>query len=307
MPARKSAATKKTSAKKAVTKAATKGSTKRPATRRAVAQVDAAANGSSAIVPRTVRRFGWVPDLPDHRDKMFSVSIVNIGQLPPSVDLRSVCPPVVYDQGELGSCTGNAIAAAVEFDQMKQGMADVFTPSRLFIYYNERVMEHTVMQDAGAMIRDGIKSVNKAGAPPEPMWPYSDANPGPFQKKPGARVYREAKKHPALLYQRLAQVEQHLKACLANGFPFVFGFSVYESFQSATVARTGRVPMPKPKEKQLGGHAVLAVGYDDHQRRFIVRNSWSDGWGMKGYFTIPYDYVLDENMADDFWTIKSVG
>jgi C1A family cysteine protease len=97
-----------------------------------------------------------------------------------------------------------------------------------------------------------------------------------------------------------------MKGCLASGYPFVFGFSVYESFESQEVKQTGRVPMPSPNEQLLGGHAVLAVGYDDSQRRFIVRNSWGKDWGMQGYFTIPYAYLLDDNLADDFWTIRQV-
>jgi C1A family cysteine protease len=285
MPARKSASSKKSPRKAAGKKAA--------------------AAGSGQIVQRKIKRFGWVPDLPDHRDKMFAAPFVHVAQLPPSVDLRPNCPPV-YDQGQLGSCTANAIGAALEFDQMKQGLADVFAPSRLFIYYNERVMEGTVGQDAGAMIRDGVKSVNKVGAPHEQLWPYSDANPGPFTKKPSTAAFADARKHPAVVYQRLPQVDFQLKGCLASGYPFVFGITVYESFESSAVAKTGKVPMPKPKEKQLGGHAILAVGYDDSQRRFIIRNSWGDGWGVKGYFTIPYEYVLDSNLADDFWTIRTV-
>lgn len=262
--------------------------------------------GAHKIVPRQIRRFGWVPDLPDHRDKIFAAPLVKLGPLPAAVDLRPGCPPEIYNQGQLGSCTANAIAAAIEFDQMKQGLADVFTPSRLFIYYNERVMEGTVQEDAGAMIRDGIKSVNKIGAPHEQLWPYSERNPGPFQKKPVPAAFRDARQHPALLYQRLPQVETQLKGCLADGYPFVFGIAVFESFQAEAVNKTGRVPMPKPREKQLGGHAILCVGYDDHKRRFLCRNSWGENWGQKGHFTIPYDYVLDENLADDFWTIKTV-
>ena len=251
---------------------------------------------------RTFRGYGWVPDLPDHRDRIYQAPRRRLARLPPSVDLRAACPEV-YDQGELGSCTANAIAAALEFDQMKQEVADVFVPSRLFIYYNERVIENTVDEDAGAMIRDGIKSVAKQGAPHETVWPYVIAK---FRTRPNARAYRVAAKHRAILYQRLVQTPDQLKGCLADGYPFVFGFAVYESFESDAVARTGRMPMPKPKEKQLGGHAVLAVGYDDATRRFIVRNSWGPKWGQAGYFTMPYDYMTDDNLADDFWTIKQI-
>src|SRR5438874_2309391 len=130
------------------------------------------------------------------------------------------------------------------------------------------------------MIRDGIKSVSKQGAPHEDLWPYDI---GKFKTKPSARAYKDAIKHRSLLYQRVPQVLAHMKGCLAQGYPFVFGFSVYESFESDGVAKSGRVPMPKRQEKQLGGHAVLAVGYDDATKRFLVRNSWGLKWAMAGY------------------------
>jgi C1A family cysteine protease len=255
---------------------------------------------------RTQRRstgwYGWVPDLPDHRDRIYQVTARRLEALPPSVDLRAGCPDV-YDQGPLGSCTANAIGGALQFEQMKQQMADVFVPSRLFIYYNERVIEGTVDEDSGAMIRDGIKSVAKQGAPPEPIWPYDISK---FRTKPSKRAYQVAAKYVAILYQRLNQTPQDLKGCLAEGYPFIFGFSVYESFESDGVAKTGKMPMPKPKEKLIGGHAVLAVGYDDAMERFIVRNSWGPKWGMSGYFTMPYAYATDSNLADDFWVIRQI-
>src|SRR5437016_1662663 len=143
-------------------------------------------------VARNVKYYGWVPDLPDHRDRIYSAPLAAIGPLPSGVDLRAECPPV-YDQGQLGSCTANAIAGAVEFDQMKQRESEVFVPSRLFIYYNERVMEGTVDEDSGAMLRDGIKTVAKQGAPHEPLWPYVISK---FRSKPSAKAYADAARHP---------------------------------------------------------------------------------------------------------------
>ena len=250
----------------------------------------------------TIKKFGWIPDLPDMRDHMYAAPQPTMLSLPAKVDLRPTCPPV-YDQGALGSCTGNAIAGAIQFDRAKQAAKPDFVPSRLFIYYNERVIEHTVAQDSGAMIRDGIKSVSKLGVCPEPEWPYDISK---FAAKPPATAFKDALKYKAVSYTRLVQTAAQMKGCLASGYPFVFGFTVYESFESEEVAKTGVVPMPQASEKVLGGHAVLAVGYDDTTQRFIVRNSWGTGWGMKGYFTIPYAYVTDNNLADDLWTVRLV-
>jgi C1A family cysteine protease len=251
---------------------------------------------------REVQYYGWAPDLPDGRDLTYSAPQALLGRLPRRVDLRLACPPV-YDQGKLGSCTANAIAGVLEFDQMKQHDRGIFVPSRLFIYYNERVMERSVNEDSGGMIRDGIKSVSKQGAPHEQLWPYVIAK---FKTKPSKRAYADAARHPAVLYRRIRRDLPEMKGCLAAGFPFVFGFTAYDSFETRTVARTGHVPMPKKKEKVLGGHAVVAVGYDSAKKRFIVRNSWGPAWGLKGYFTMPFAYFLDDNLSDDFWTVTLV-
>ncbi len=233
---------------------------------------------------------------------MFAAGPEIVGNLPTAVDLRAACPPV-YDQGDLGSCTANAIAGAIQFEQIKQALATTFEPSRLFIYYNERAIEGTVDSDSGAMIRDGIKSVAAQGAPPETDWPYDITL---FAVEPPPSAYADAASHKLLQYQRVLPRLNQIKSCLAAGFPFVFGFTVYESFESDAVAATGVVPMPGTSESVLGGHAVMAAGYDDSQMRLIVRNSWGSGWGQAGYFTMPYAYVLDSDLASDFWTLRSV-
>lgn len=252
--------------------------------------------------PRPLARrrhtYGWLRDLPDQRDYLYRFRHAAPARLPLSVDLRATCSPV-EDQGTLGSCTAQALVGALEFLEQKdaQPFADL---SRLFLYYNERALIGTISWDSGAMLRDGIKTLAKDGICTEPRWPYEINR---FKRKPTKACYREAADHQITLYERLETVSD-MRACLADGFPFVFGFSVYESFESSDVARTGVVPMPRPHERVLGGHAVMAVGYDEKEARFLVRNSWGVRWGQAGYFTMPFAYLEDRNLSDDFWVIR---
>ncbi len=263
---------------------------------------------------RKIARYGWKRDIPDQRDHTFAVPPEISKKIGPGTDLRCQCPPV-YDQQHIGSCTANSIAAALQFDMMKQDAATAFMPSRLFIYYNERAMEGTVGSDAGAQIRDGIKSVASQGDCPETLWPYDGrpANPdGTFpldhraRQQPSQDCYSSAVQHRALKYQSVDQNLADMKGCLAAGYPFIFGFTVYESFESEAVAKTGDVPMPGAGESIMGGHAVMAVGYDDEDALFICRNSWGDQWGDAGYFYMRYAYLLDDNLSSDFWTIRLI-
>jgi len=226
--------------------------------------------------------------------------------LPEKVDLRSKLPPV-YDQGSLGSCTANAIGAAYQFDQMNHHtdnkMVTPFIPSRLFVYYNERAMEGTIPNDYGAAIEDGVTSVSKVGVCPETMWPYDISK---FTQKPPAETYKYASMCKVTSCKKLTQNEYQLKTALAQGYPIIFGMQIFTSFQSDAVATTGNAPMPSTHDECVGGHAVLISGYDNSKSCFIVRNSWGTSWGDKGYFYLPYKYVLDSKLCSDFWVLYSV-
>jgi len=254
------------------------------------------------IPVRTVKRMGWKKDYPDFRDKFLALPRSKTENLPPKRDLRPSESFAIYDQGSLGSCTANAIAAAFEFDQIRQGLKE-FRPSRLFIYYNERAMEGNVDKDAGAYIRDGMKSLAKLGVADEKEWPYVEHK---FTQKPPSSVYEVAVKTKVLEYARVEQTLESMKACLNEGYPFVFGFVVMSSFQYPDVAMTGQMHMPGPYDFVMGGHAVQAVGYDDKREVFVVRNSWGSSWGDKGYFYMPYAYITNPGLAEDFWMIRTI-
>ena len=264
--------------------------------------------------PRSHAGYGWVPDLPDARDHLYSAPRAAMVNLPASTDLRTGLPGC-YDQGQIGSCTANAIGGAFQFAVRKQNLPDLM-PSRLFIYYNERAMEGHVTTDSGAQIRDGMTSIAKQGVCPETEWPYdatpADPNTSVFPpgardgQKPDAQCYTDALNNRATSYQRVTQNLDQMRGCIATGFPFVLGFTVYESFETEEVARTGEAQLPAPHEQVVGGHAVLVTGYDDKELRFTVRNSWGTGWGKDGYFTIPYAYLTDSNLASDIWTVRVV-
>lgn len=245
----------------------------------------------------TKHGMGWMPSLPDCRDRKFSM--LEGLTLPTSVDLRDQdCP--VEDQGQLGSCTSFATGAAIRFGRRKEGLSD-FVTSHLFLYYNSRAQKSV---DSGATIRDAIKAAARQGDCPETEWAYDISQ---FAIKPPVQAYKDALQDRAIKYQRVSQNLTTMKSCLAQGLPFVIGISVYSSFESQSVAQTGIVPLPKNSEQLLGGHALMVLGYHDSDMHFIVRNSWSSGFGDGGYVYIPYAYLLDANLAGDFWAIQTIG
>jgi C1A family cysteine protease len=251
------------------------------------------------------RKYGWIKDTKDERDKFF-LTENKLNETIKCVDLRNQCPPV-YDQGNLCSCTANAIACAYEYaEMMEKGtryqVGDVFTPSRLFIYYNERKIECTTNEDSGAQIRDGIKSINQQGVCPETAWPYDLTK---FTQEPPEACYLDAQWNKSVKYQRIDQTLSDIKCALISGFPIVFGIIVYPSFE--TPLNGGNIPMPNAlTETPLGGHAIVCVGFNDATSRFIFRNSWGATWGDQGYGYIPYEYLLDSSLASDFWVIQLI-
>ena len=220
---------------------------------------------------------------------------------PPSMDFRSYCSPI-DDQGDSGSCTGHALAGAINLIDNKK-YQKIFRVSRLFIYYQERVIEGTVSSDDGAYLRDGIKACYTYGAPLEGYWPFDLTK---ITVKPSKQAYDDAVKRKVTSYSRCSNATT-IKNSIATGNPVVIGFDVYESFESDAVARTGMMPYPdKRRETYLGGHAVCVVGYRDSDSRLICRNSWGSGWGDRGYFYMPYAVVNDPSMSSDFWSISSM-
>lgn len=247
---------------------------------------------------------GWRPDTPDFRDKKYAIvkPKVSPSKLPTSVSHKSIMGPIV-DQGDIGSCTGVSTSTLVMSERIRTKETPEFRPSILFIYYNARRLEGTVSQDAGAEIRSTIKSVNQWGFCSERNWPYVESK---FKQKPPERAYYAANLYKTVEYFRLDNSKiNELKACLASGHAFVFGYQTYESGEIAD-RNGGKIPMPKTKDSSLGGHAVVCCGYDDDKKLFQIHNSWGTDCGDKGYYYLPYDYMTTTELCDDFWTIRKI-
>ncbi len=271
------------------------------------------------------RGMGWLPDYPDFRD--YTVENERISpilkkarllqatrKVPEKVDLRSWCSPI-EDQGELGSCTAQAGVGIVEYFE-KRAFGRHMNASRLFLYKVTRnLLKWT--GDTGAFLRTTMGALVLFGIPPEKYWPYKTAD---FEKEPPAFCYAYAQNYQAISYYRLdppgtskEELLRRIKTNLAGGLPSMFGFTVYDSISQS--GKDGRIPLPSHGEKFLGGHAVVAVGYDDRMKiknnepggttttgALLIRNSWGKAWGEEGYGWLPYDYVL-KGLADDWWSL----
>lgn len=289
---------------------------------------------------------GWLPDLPDVRDhtphdEPVQPMLQHMGlgaltspdetrkvNLPTTHDLRSVFASIpVENQKDLGSCTANAAAGLMEYYE-KRAMGHHIDASRLFIYKTTRNLLGWT-GDTGAYMRTTMAAMRLFGAPPEKYWPYTTARPTGtlpgeepernFDTEPPAFCYAFGEDYEAIDYYRLdpagaklADVLQWVKAFIAYGLPAMFGFTVYSCISQASTG--GKIPFPSSTDSVLGGHAVVAVGYDDSLTithaasgstttgALIIRNSWGPSWGDKGYGYLPYDYVL-KGLARDWWAL----
>lgn len=253
--------------------------------------------------------FGWLPDIPDHRDMLFAApQQVPLSGMPTRLDLtESGYLPEVYDQGGIGSCVANAVAAAIEYAMRKRPndpeVSDfleedrIFSPSRLFLYYGAREIIGLQKADSGCHIRDAIKVAYNVGAPRETGWKYDEAK---FSHKPPKRQYKSAPFHKITSYRSVPVDIQQVKNALYAGLPVIFGVAVFNSFFSNA---RGDIPMPRSYDPMIGGHAMLIVGYNDVTRRFKFRNSWGAGWGTEGHGTIPYEYVGSRSLGADYWVL----
>ena len=269
---------------------------------------------------------GWLPDYPDFRDYTVEHDSVNamlakVGAakplkagLPVTADLRPWCPPI-ENQGSLGSCTANAGVAMVEYFE-RRAFGKHVDASRLFLYKATRNMLHWT-GDTGAFLRSTMGAMSIFGVPPEEYWPYIEAD---YEKEPSAFCYAFAQNYQSISYYRLdpsgtikTTLLSQIKTNLAGGLPSMFGFTVYNSYTQGST--TGKLPYPTSGEKIVGGHAIIAVGYDDNMKiknanpgavetkgALLIRNSWGTGWGMAGYGWLPYDYVL-KGLATDWWSL----
>ncbi|MCU0568654.1 MAG: hypothetical protein MUF49_18910 [Oculatellaceae cyanobacterium Prado106] len=279
----------------------------------------------------TIRRaMGWLRDYPDFRDytpdhksvlPLLKQTKMPIGnkpgkELPPTVDLREWFSPV-ENQGQIGSCTANAGVGLVEYFE-RRAFGKHTDASRLFLYKTTRRLLN-FDGDTGAFLRSTMGALALFGVPPEEYWPYTDDSKK-FDEEPPAFCYAFAQNYQAIKYFRLDppdcpldKVLIRIKTNLAAGLPLMFGFSVYDSIWGA--GSTGKIPYPAANESLAGGHAIVAAGYDDCMEivnpnpggskttgAFLIRNSWGEEWGDKGYGWLPYEYVL-QGLADDWWSL----
>ena len=252
---------------------------------------------------KVVHLSGWKPDRPDHRDALYmrAVSPEDAMKSPPqSLDQWPVWknPMGIYNQGQVGDCTANGGDSVYRWPYWKMHAKDIPQFSRFFLYAETRKRSGVPLtEDSGASIRDMVMTMKNVGMCPEAMWPSSDESR--FTDDPTDACREEAAKHRVSSCHSIPNLAS-LKHEISNWYPVVFGFPVYTSFMSDTVAKTGVVPIPAPGEDVEGGHCVIAIGYCDQRKAVLCMNSWGTSWGDGGFFWLPY-WFFTEHLASDMW------
>lgn len=266
----------------------------------------------------TAHAYGWVPQRPDHRDRLYHLEerIFRGHQLPQKVDLWPHVPPI-WNQLTLGSCTAHGSLRAFLTEAIRQGLSLPML-SRLMQYFDTRDMEGTTESDSGGIVRDAIRVLATTGCAPESLWPYNVAS---FADRPPDACYAEAKQYMSLKYQavRTRGPGAPMRTALASGLAICFGFSVPQSFEDGSWDPASEVlPLPSPNEGFIGGHCVALTGYDfsctEHPHPyFIADNSWDTGWGgiwggsgcIGGRFALDYRW-FSAGLATDLWVVQAV-
>jgi C1A family cysteine protease len=255
--------------------------------------ISIAAKKKAMNAKNKIRFYGWKKGTDKPKTILYS-PVKHVLPLPSYVDLQPKCPPV-YDQG---SCTANAVAGLSQYLMRKHGYVD-WMPSRLTLYYWNRMQKETANENSGDSLQDDMNSLVKFSVAHEPLWKYEPKN---FTIKPEKSVWSDGYWHSVKIGLSVEQNIETIKSCISECYPIIFGMMVYSCFESLEMEKNGILKMPTSNDKILGGHAVMAVGYDDHTKMIKVRNSWGGKWGKNGYFFMPYDYISNPYYCDDFWT-----
>ena len=243
---------------------------------------------------------GWVRDVFDNRDKKYKVPLMKrYFPVPNIVDMRQKTR--IKNQDNYGFCVSFGVSGVYELASPIKGWLD---SSELFVQYNAQYLEGTNGEDAGAQIRNGMKAIARWGTCSEAMLPYNSPNP---YGEPSSACYREAKRHKALVYEKIDPNINDMKRVLASGFGIVMGLYLYSSFFSDKTSRTGFIQTPNTEAENFeGGHCIYLCGYISDLEVFILVNSWGDEVGDKGYYYLPFSYATNDAIALDRWTITRV-
>lgn len=244
--------------------------------------------------------YGCNRDKKNFNDHPMALPFVSVTE---PIDLRQWAPAVM-NQSSIGSCTAHGVTGAARWYINKRGTTYDFDMSRLQLYWDSRALEETTASDSGAEIRDVVKTLSNRGVGHEELWQYDITR---FDQQPPQEVYDDAVQYRALKYERVPVATSALKSALAAGHPIVIGISIYASFESDEVARTGIVPMPVAGEGMMGGHCMYVVGWKQKPGYFTVRNSWGDDWGDKGDCYLPEGYLGSQNLGSDYWIVSMFG